>query len=567
MACAYDITSNNYADFIISANIDLTRILENRDIVCIETIDNYFSVIYTYQPENGELIPFPYASIPYLFTLQDTTSMSSSGIIQTITQPFLDVRGQGTMIGFIDTGIDYRNPLFQNDDGSTRILEIWDQTLTGGSSEGVPYGTVYSAEQINQALASDNPLEIVPSMDENGHGTFAAGIAAGNESAELDFTGAAPESGIAVVKLKPAKQYLRDFFCIQDDAIAYQENDIMQAIRHLLNLSSSYGMPLVIYIGLGTNYGSHEGTSPLGITLRGINQQIGIATVLPAGNETGLGHHYEGLISQNDNYEDVEVRVGAGENGFVMQLWANLPELYSVGFISPVGQVIQRIPINYDTSTTITLVLEQTEITVYYGLSEYGSGSQYVSMRIKHPTPGIWKVRVYNTLFITGHYHIWLPVQGFVTDETRFLNPSPDTNITEPGNTHSSLTIGAYNHYDGSIYIHSGRGYNRNDVVKPDLAAPGVNVFGPGLAVGFPEPVFPMVRQTGTSVAAAHVAGAVANLMTWGIVKQNRLNMSMAIIKAILIRGADRNPSYDYPNRVWGYGELNLYQAFLRLMD
>lgn len=567
MPCFYDITSNDYADFIISNSIDLTSIWDTREVVCIEAIDSYFSMLYTPHPANGDLIPFPYAYVPTLYTLMDTTSMTSSGITQTITQPFLNVRGQGTMIGFIDTGIDYRNPLFQSFGQTTRIIEIWDQNIQTGGSEEVPYGTIYTREQINQALASDDPLAIVPSMDENGHGTFVAGIAAGNESVELDFTGAAPDCSIAVVKLKPAKQNLRDFYLIQDSAIAYQENDILQGIRYLIDLAGEERMPLVIYIGMGTNYGSHEGTTPLGITLRGINQQVGLATVLPAGNETGLGHHYQGHFSQSDNFEDVEVRVGAGERGFYMQLWANLPELYSVGFISPVGQVIQRIPINYETSTTVTLVLEQTEITVHYGISEYGSGSQYVFMRIKNPTAGIWKVRVYNTLFISGNYHIWLPIQGFITNETRFLDPSPDTTITEPGNAHSSLTVGAYNHYDGSIYIHSSRGYNRNNLVKPDMVAPGVDVYGPGLTVGYPDPVFPMVRQSGTSVAAAHAAGAVANLMTWGIVNQNRLNMSMAVIKAILIRGADRSNIYDYPNRVWGYGVLNLYQSFLRLMD
>lgn len=567
MACLYDITSNDYADFIISNSIDLTSIWDTREIVCIEAIDNYFSMLYTPLPDNGELVPFPYAYVPTLYTLMDTTSMTSSGITQTITQPFLNVRGQGTMIGFIDTGIDYRNPLFQNSDGTTRIIEIWDQTIRSDESETVPYGTIYNQDLINLALTADYPLEVVPSMDENGHGTFVAGIAAGNESVEPDFTGAAPGCGIAVVKLKPAKQNLRDFFLIQDTAVAYQENDILQGIRYLIDLAAGKRMPLVIYIGMGTNYGSHEGTTPLGITLRGINQQTGLATVLPAGNETGLGHHYRGHFMQTDSFEDVEVRVGVGERGFYMQLWANLPELYSVGFISPVGQVVQRIPINYETSTTITLVLEQTEITVHYGIAEYGSGSQYVFMRIKNPTAGIWKIRVYNTLFISGNYHIWLPIQGFITNETRFLDPNPDTTITEPGNAHSSLTVGAYNHYDGSIYIHSSRGYSRNDLVKPDLVAPGVNVYGPGLAVGYPEPIFPMVRQSGTSVAAAHAAGAVANLMTWGIVNQNRLNMSMAVIKAILIRGADRNNTYEYPNRVWGYGALNLYQSYLRLMD
>ena len=76
-----------------------------------------------------------------------------------------------------------------------------------------------------------------------------------------------------------------------------------------------------------------------------------------------------------------------------------------------------------------------------------------------------------------------------------------------------------------------------------------------------------MTTLTGTSVAAAHVAGAVANLFSWGIVEGHNLSMSAASIKAFLIRGAKRNPAISYPNREWGYGALDLYETFLRLRE
>ena len=76
-----------------------------------------------------------------------------------------------------------------------------------------------------------------------------------------------------------------------------------------------------------------------------------------------------------------------------------------------------------------------------------------------------------------------------------------------------------------------------------------------------------MTQRTGTSVAAAHVAGAVAGLLGWGIVDGNTLIMSEASIKSYLIRGAGRNPAFTYPNREWGYGTLDLYQTFLRLRE
>lgn len=74
---------------------------------------------------------------------------------------------------------------------------------------------------------------------------------------------------------------------------------------------------------------------------------------------------------------------------------------------------------------------------------------------------------------------MWLPVQSFISDETVFLKPDPSNTITVPGNSRLPITVGAYDHRNNSIYIHSSRGYISRDSVKPDLAAPGVDVLGP----------------------------------------------------------------------------------------
>ena len=109
-----------------------------------------------------------------------------------------------------------------------------------------------------------------------------------------------------------------------------------------------------------------------------------------------------------------------------------------------------------------------------------------------------------------------------------------------------------------SLFVSSGRGYTADGRVKPDLAAPAVNVYGPAPGGRF-------VYRTGTSIAAAHVAGAAALLLTWGVVRGNNSLMSTSTVKNILIRGARRDNSLSYPNREWGYGELDLIQAFERL--
>ena len=584
MECNQNVASEEFADFIISNNnYSLNETLQRNPSSCGDFVDSQFSIIYVPMQEAAPITTekYEYYSIPNLYTTLDTSSMEASGILNTIEQPQLNLRGQGTIIGFIDTGIDYQNPLFRHSDGRTRILGIWDQTLPSLEipqklPPGIPgftvndtiiYGTEFTNTEINEALQAENPLDVVPSEDTNGHGTFLAGIAAGSQSPNADSIGAAPERNIAVVKLKPAKQYLRDFYLIQDSADAYQENDIMMGIKYLTLVSARYRMPLIICIGLGTNMGSHEGTSPLGLLLRKLNLMTGFASVVAGGNEVGMYHHFLGNIKVGLEYEDAEISVGPDEKGFVVELWSSPPELYTVGFVSPTGQTIPRIPLNEERDTHVTFTLENTQITVHYDISEMGSGSQFITMRFQSPTPGIWRIRVYNYLFITGNYHMWLPIHGFISRSTVFLKPNPFTTITEPANAYSCITAAAYNHRDGSLYIHSSYGFNRINFIKPNIAAPGVNVYGPAVA-GIPaQSGLPMTYQTGTSVAAAHVAGASAILMTWGIVQGHNPGMNANSIRTYLIRGADRNPAYVYPNREWGMGTLNLFQTILRVRE
>ncbi|PNV60003.1 peptidase [Clostridium sp. chh4-2] len=577
--CSADITSEDYADFIYRhTSLPLEELYRIYDSPCIDFINRELLVIY--RPLQDvlplSLEKYSYETIPKLYSLLDTSSMDASGITDSRAQPAFNSSGEGVIIGIIDTGIDYTNPLFQNPDGTTRILGIWDQTLPengpGGVTFGFDYSLLYGQEfteiQINEALASPDPLSVVPSMDTNGHGTFLAGIAGGGETEDGSFFGAAPSCRLGIVKLKPAKQYLRDFYGIREDAIAYQENDILTGIRYLLNLSYLYTAPLVLLLGLGTNSGSHSGTSSLGLFFRQISLTGGVASVIAAGNETGFRHHFLGSIREDESYEEVELRIAEGERGLTVELWAREAELYTVGFITPSGEQIERIPVLRGNETRINLLLEQTVITVNYITSEMGSGSQLVFIRFETPAAGLWRIRVYNSLFITGQYHMWLPVHGFISDDTVFLRSNPDTTITEPGNSPAPITVSAYNHQNGSIYIHSSRGFSRDGGIKPELAAPGVDVYGPGLGRDTENGrVFPMTRRTGTSVAAAHVAGAAAVLLGWGLKNSIPLSIYQPGVKSYLVRGASRNPAYTYPNREFGYGTLDLFNSLLRFRE
>lgn len=576
MACSENPASEEMADFIYPYYPFSYEWIQNQENLCYDFAGSQYVIIH--RPLD-EVLPLSvtregYGTIPHLYALLDSSSLESAGISKTFSQPRLGNKGGGTIIGIIDTGIDYRSPLFRNPDGTTRILGIWDQTVEGDglrssfSFDDLHYGTVYTEAQINEALKSEDPLSLVPTTDTNGHGTAMAAISAGGAPAAgsgtlSEFSGAAPEAKLVIVRLKPAKQYLRDFYLIPRGADAFQEDDIMLGIKYLLYVARIYRMPLTILLGLGTNSGSHDGASPLALYLTELSTNSGQVIVTAAGNETGLGHHYLGSIPENETYEDVELRVGPGERGFVMELWAREAALYSVGFLSPAGEEIARIPLSITEDRRITFLLDETILHVSYSRAEASVGSELIFLRFETPAAGIWRIRVYNSLNVRGTYHIWLPVNDFISENTYFLRPNPDTIVTEPGNAAPIITAAAYNHRNGSIYIHSSRGYSRTGFVKPDLTAPGVDIAAPGKTPAGPGGQ----SYTGTSVAAAHIAGASAILLSWAVSEGGLSLINTPIAKAILIRGADRRPSLDYPNREWGYGTLNLYNAFLAMRD
>lgn len=576
MSCTNSVASEDFAEFIAPYFTTPEEFIRSQGTDCIDFVNSTLAVVYvplsTVTPST--YTSYTYSAVPKLYSLLDVTSMDAAGITPAGELPVLNNQGAGVIVGFVDTGINYTDSLFRNVDGSTRIIGIWDQTNNSDNSNNIEnetakpfsafsalYGTQYTAEEINLALNSDNPASIVPTRDENGHGTFLASIAAGNRDERAGFSGAAPQASIAMVKLKPAKQYLRDFYLIQDGADAYQENDIMMGVSYLYFLARKYSMPLVVCIPLGTNMGSHMGMSRLGQYLNQVSLSNGSAVITAAGNETGARHHFRAVMDADTDEVTAELRVGEREAGFSMELWAENMGVYTVGFISPTGEVAREISVPLRGENTVSFLLEQTQITVYTQIADVSAGSQFIFMRFENPMSGIWRILIRNSLDIRETFHIWLPVRGFISDETYFLRPDPDTIITDPGNARYPITVTAYDHTKNSIYIHASRGYSLSGRIKPDLAAPGVNILGASVSGRR------LTRMSGTSVSAAHLAGAAAILLNWGVLNANYPYLNTPVLKSIFVRGAQRNPALTYPNREFGYGTLNLYEAFLHLRN
>ena len=574
MNCDAFIKSNDTYDVIIPRE-SLERYPS--EPVCIQHISNNLDIHYY---ERGSVPPlsiqtYTYTAIPKCFGLLDTTALEESGILQLQNQPALSLRGQGILVGFIDTGITYTNACFKDSAGTTRILAIWDQTGapdTDGNlkpPEGFAYGVEYTKADIDEALAADDPYAIVPQRDENGHGTLLASIACGSEDAAADFIGAAPLCDIAMVKVKEAKQYLRDFFYIPGSTPAYQENDIMAAVVYLEQKARQLQKPLVICLGMGTNNGSHSGGSELEEYLNAVGTLYRRCVVIASGNEANAKHHFHGTSNVTfgpsgssagnalqSNPVEVEIDVENDMPGFYLELWASAPEVFAVSVTSPSGRRLPQIATRVAAHQEYSFVLEGTSVEIDYRSVGRTRGDQLVFVRFDKAAKGIWTLSVYPDTTITGNFHVWLPMKGMLPFDVFFLRPDPDITLTSPSSAQIPITVGGYQVADKGIYMDSGRGFTVNSVMKPDFCAPAVRVQGVGTRENY-------VTASGTSVAAAVTAGACAQLMEWGVFRQDALALNSVEIGNVLIRGCDRERDMVYPNTKWGYGRLNAYQAFL----
>lgn len=563
MDCRQKILSNDYRDFLVNTREETIFSIVNETRVCVQRVLGEYRILSLKEErEERQLATLGFQTVPKLYTITDSTNMDVSGITKLRNQPYLNLNGNGILVGLIDTGIDYMHPVFRYSDGSTRIIGIWDQTIqTGETPPGIMYGSEYRKELIDEALKLPDPHDLVPTDDEIGHGTFMAGIAAGGEDVQNDFIGAAPNAAIAMVKLKEAKPYLKEFFRVRENAYAVQENDIMMGVKYLLDTAGRMNMPLVILITLGTNMGGHGTGTYLSNLLSDISSYIGLCTVVSGGNEGAENSHYRSRVPATESVDTVELTVAKGSIGFTMEFWTTIPASVSFSIISPTGERIRDVRMRPGKHEEYQFVFENTEITVDYIIPFGVEGDNVIFLRFINPTPGLWRIQV-SGQFISPdeNFDIWLPVRDFMGEGTYFLRPDPYITLTDPSNTPRVITVSAYNHKDNSIYLRSGRGYTRGGDIKPDIAAPGVNVFGPAPGGGF-------TSQSGASVAAAHVAGGSALMLEWGMGRNTIYSMDTGSIKGYLIRGADRTPNGIYPNREWGYGRFNLYQAFEQLRN
>lgn len=460
----------------------------------------------------------------------------------------LSLRGKGTLIGIVDSGIDYENAEFRNEDGTTRIVSLWDQSVNGRPPAGYLAGTEYTREQIDAALATEDKevrRQMVKTSDVSGHGTAVAGIAAGNGrgSEGRRFRGAAPEAELIIVKMGAPRE-----------GGFPRTTELMRGVDYIVRKAVELRRPVVINISFGNTYGSHDGTSLVERFLNDIADMWKNVICIGSGNEGASAGHVSGKVRRQIS-ETVELAVQQREPALSIQIWKSYVDEMGVSVISPSGR--QAGPF-YEFLGAQRYILGDTELLIYYGEPKPYSVKQEIYLSLlpgkQYIESGVWKIVLTPGRIVDGEYQMWLPTQTSLNMGTAFLQPNSMSTLTIPSTASLAVTVAAYDARTFSYADFSGRGpagmYEGENVLKPDIAAPGVRVTAPVPGGGYQS-------FSGTSFAAPFVTGSAALLMEWGIVRGNDPYLYGEKVKAYLRKGAKQLAGYErWPNALLGYGAL-----------
>lgn len=462
--------------------------------------------------------------------------------------------GKGVIVGIVDSGIDWRHVNFQNASGASRILNIWDQSLTSQSGESPPpgfqYGVEYSNADIIGALGQPNPQAAVRHDDGSaGHGTHVSGIAAGNGAAAGQqrsagtFVGMAPDADLIVVAVRGGSIDNRG---IGDSASA------LDAVSYIFQRAAALDRPVVTNMSLGDNLGAHDGTSLLERGLDNLLNQQGCAMVKSAGNAGADGIHAEGTVSAGTN-ETVGFSVAAKDSSpETIDIWYDRADRFDLRVVDPEGESSAVIP--PETSTTVNLG-NGNAIFVDSSVGDPNNGDNRIFLVLRPGeasslAAGSWSLVLTGTTVANGRFDAWIQRGSRIA---RFEAPheSAAMTISTPGTAMRMITAASWVSRGaglGDLSTFSSRGPTRDGRNAPDVAAPGQVVVSTRSGAG----TDPYVSMSGTSMAAPHVTGAVALML-----QRNPKLDQQEIKECLATSAAGDGYSGVVPNGEWGAGKLD----------
>lgn len=500
--------------------------------------------------------------------------------------------GEGVLACVIDTGIDYDHPDFVDDDGNSRIVSIWDQTVdTDGQTPYDRHSGLFSNQEAFDYGTEHDTSEIegggLSTQDTNGHGTHVAGTVGASGNADLagKYKGMAPGLNYIIVKAGngalPSTNWINGLnFC---DQIAEQK-----------------GKPMVANLSLGGHAGPHDGTSE---EAQAVDQVLsggsaaGRAVVVAAGNSGNDQLHTSTSIAASTS-ETVGIDVpsytpksGAGNDRFIAQLWMDGSPDVTATLTTPDGVSLTVNPGEIiDTTTT-------SNGQILIGAGTDGNGHFAVQLLAVDPTSGnvppdgTWDVQLQNNAATTVTVDGWMVDNdiGAGRQPIPYVNGDTQSTVAVPGTATHAITVGSFmhrwrwygengtmyrrpsgNNRSGDISLFSSEGPRRDgtgEAYKPEIAAPGQNTLSAlsqdkSTSSALTVPGGMHVRKQGTSMASPVVAGSIALLL------QEDPSLTSTGIKEVITQTADTDGlTGTTPNTEWGYGRLDVLEAMAQLVD
>ncbi|WP_252230939.1 S8 family peptidase [Clostridium sp. ZBS15] len=529
----------------------------------IATVNDKYAIISTPKEKKLNVNDPLFSNIVYVkgtetYTLQEITPIEASQVRSLQIDLPLQLTGKEVVVGIIDTGIDYLSSEFMTLQGDTRIECIWDQTITSDKDdeiEFIPYGALYIKDKIKEAINAyrqgKSPYDIVPSIDEVGHGTSMSGII-GATGKNPELKGVAPDCKFVVVKLIEDYSNKAQF---NAQVPIFNITAIFSALEFLYEYALRKTEPMVIYLPLGSNSGNHRGNGILQEYIESISNSRGIVVVTGAGNERSRAGHASGVIAKEGETRTIELNVSPDQKYLWAEIWVDPPNIMTVDIVSPSGENTGIVPAIINLTEEYNFVFEKTSIKIEFYIPEENTGDELIRIQFYNLQPGIWQIKLIANLVLDGTYNIWIPQYGLSVGDTSLSPSDPFGTFTNPGGSTAIITAAAYNQNNNNIVNYSGMSFLDDYIDRVDIAAGGVNA----VTVA---PNNSITTVNGTSVSAAVVAGTCAILFQWGIVEGNDPYMYSQTIKTYLTRGTKKRPGDSYPNPQWGYGILDVLGIF-----
>lgn len=450
----------------------------------------------------------------------------------------LKYKGRGVYIGIITTDdVDYTNKALRTKEGQSRIAYIWNQIR-------VKEGESYFKEQIDEALASSNPGEMIKLPSGDSISTMMLGIA-GGMSEDPNYRGIATEAEFVVAKLNTAPEALQRLYGGMPNENAITMPDAMIGAMKLMDFAREKGKPLVLCMPFNSNIDPHDGSLILNQMLGLMAQKDYLAIIVPAGEEADKRHHY-GVEGDQPSTIIVNMRVQKEKQNIVGVIFQRFTNIFTTVLYPPVD--IATEPINLKTEG-ITVLKGATIYSNGYKIS-FLNGAIRILFRIENPQVGGWRIEIASDTERLSQIDIWISQQelnGYIT-----LSPnSPFVTVGSMGNTNNVMTVGGYNKEGMVVLKSSGRGYSWDDRVKPLFVTHANNIMAPCKQGEW-------VSVTGTLPAASIMLGAVATLFNKFIEEEVFPFPNTLVMNSMILSVVKQLDGVEYPNPSQGYGIFDL---------